>query len=350
MEQECLSTKVKSVRVPSYSEARAKVLRLYREPVSLGRSVRRKGVVKVLAKVDRIYSYVDKEVFGCVDRIMRPEELNEFYAEILALAGIRDYKDLFFRLKGLRKAFRRMWKTYRLRIKESITPKEANDKGREFVGRVISFLRRVRKDLDRLRVALEELRRVPCIDFTQPKIVVAGMPQVGKSTLIRRVSTAKPEVSPFPFTTKEVILGHSKIDHLTLQFIDTPGILDRPLKELNRIERKAVTAIRFLADVLLFLIDPRESSYYSLNDQLGLLRNVQGLFPGELILVLINKADETPKERLRQVMEEVRNVFDGEVYVVSALTGMNIDKVIERVASHIKGKYLYILEKNRSEA
>jgi len=39
-------------------------------------------------------------------------------------------------------------------------------------------------------------------------VVVAGYPNVGKSSFIRLVSTAEPEIAAYPFTTKGVIVGH----------------------------------------------------------------------------------------------------------------------------------------------
>lgn len=340
MEKECISAKIKGVRVPTYSEVRARVLKVFREPVPLAKGVKKKGMVKYLVRIDRIYQYVDREVFGVVDKLMDPGEINEFYAEILRLAGIPDYKDLIGKFRGLRKVLRKLWKAYRLKIKSSLDVKEANDKAREFVGRVISLMRRVRKDLDVLRIAVKELKKLPCFDFQQPRIVVSGMPQVGKSTFVRRVSSAEPEISPFPFTTKDVILGHAKIGFLTLQFIDTPGILDRPLSELNRIERKAVTAIRFLGDILLYLIDPRPGSYYSLDEQLDLLNSVKRIFRGKKIIVLINKIDGVNEERLNEVLTRLKDVFDGETYLVSALKGSGIDKVLDRIYEIVMDEYL----------
>ena len=47
-----------------------------------------------------------------------------------------------------------------------------------------------------------------------------------------------------------------------MQFIDTPGILDRPALERNKIERQALTAIINLADVVLCILDASEHCGY----------------------------------------------------------------------------------------
>ncbi len=339
-EEVCISEEVKGASPVPYSDVRRRVLEIFRKPVPLAKGVKKKGMVKHLIKVDRVYGYIDSAVFAKVEKLPKPEELNAFYAEILKLAGITDYADILRKFRGYRRVLRKLWKEYRLKIKSTVSAREANDVAREFVGRTLSLVKRIRKDIDLLRAAIAELRKLPCFNFNEPIIVVAGMPQVGKSTFVRRVSTAEPEVSPFPFTTKDVILGHVFLDHVRVQIIDTPGILDRPLDELNEIERKAVSAVRFLGDVLLFLIDPRSSSYYSLEEQLGLLRMVRSIFRGKGMIVAVNKIDEVNDSRLEYVVKKIRKVFDGEIYLISALQGTGVDAVLRRLLELAASKYL----------
>ena len=96
------------------------------------------------------------------------------------------------------------------------------------------------------------LRKLPHVgdEFT---VVVAGYPNVGKSSFIQLVSTATPEVASYPFTTKGVIVGHREVGRDRVQFIDTPGILDRPTIDRNAIELQALTAIVNLADIVLYI-------------------------------------------------------------------------------------------------
>ncbi len=335
MEEECIPKRLKGLRIPTYQEVRRDVLRSFRESTPLPKGVRKKGMVKHLLKVDRIYALIEKEVFNQVRKLPPPSEINEFYAEMLRLAGISDYLNTLGKVSGHGKVLRKLWLEYRLRIKGTLNPKEANKEAMEFVGRALSIIRRLSKEINSLSLAVKEIRKLPCISFSNPKVVVAGMPQVGKSTLVAKVSTAKPEVSPFPFTTKEIIVGHARINYLTIQFIDTPGMLDRPFSELNNIERKALTAIRFLADVLLYLIDPRPESYYSLNNQLSLLESIKSFFQKKRLYVLINKVDDVDPDRLAQVKEALSKVYDGPVLKVSALKGVGINDVLNAVKKAI---------------
>ncbi|HWG89458.1 MAG TPA: GTPase [Candidatus Thermoplasmatota archaeon] len=160
-------------------------------------------------------------------------------------------------------------------------------------GRISSIVHQVDKDLKHLNAVREELKRLPTINPDVPTIVVAGYPNVGKSSLIRKVSSAEPEVAHYPFTTKGIVIGHFKHGRaqITHQIIDTPGLLDRAFEERNQIELQAILALKHLGDVILFLIDPSEHCGYTLEAQEKLLASAQASFPETPFIVVENKAD-----------------------------------------------------------
>lgn len=162
---------------------------------------------------------------------------------------------------------------------------------KEAIGRLSSVVRQVAADLDALVEARIALRKVPSLDPELPTIVVAGYPNVGKSALVRAVSTGKPKVAAYPFTTRGVTVGHFDRGYQRFQILDTPGLLDRPMEKRNKMERQAIAALRFLATVILFLLDPSETCGFPLDAQLHLLRSVEEAFPEVPIVVLENKSD-----------------------------------------------------------
>ena len=167
-------------------------------------------------------------------------------------------------------------------------------KQKEIYGRVSSIVKQVNKNLVFLSHAQKILRAFPDIEDI-PTVVIAGYPNVGKSSLIRRLSAAKPEVAQYPFTTKQIFVGHmEKIVHYEkrrYQIIDTPGLLDRPLAERNTIEKQAIAALRHLADVIVFIVDPSGSSGYLLDDQTPMLQDIKKLFNDVPFLIVENKVD-----------------------------------------------------------
>ncbi len=327
----CLRDLIKGIRIPKFEEIRRKVLSIYNEPVPLQKGVKRRALVKYLIRIRKIRDYLNITVFSQLDNLPKVEDMHEFYLELMRIGGVEDYKDVLSKLRSKKYVIEKLTREYLEHVRMSFDAAEAKKLTREYIGRVLSVFRRCRKQLDSLSYALNELKRMPCIDMQLPKIVVAGMPQVGKSTFVKAVSTADPEVSPFPFTTKEIIVGHRLVNYEYIQIIDTPGILDRPFSQLNNIERKALSALKHLADVVIFLIDPYEGSYYSLDSQINLLKSVtEYLINPEKAIVAINKIDLVKKERMKYVESKISEVFNGDVVVMSALRKVNVDEVINK--------------------
>lgn len=164
-------------------------------------------------------------------------------------------------------------------------------KRRQAVARIASIVHQVEDDLVYLNEARNILRKLPHVNDDDFTVVVAGFPNVGKSSFIRLVSTAEPEIAAYPFTTKGIIVGHREIGKRDrVQFIDTPGVLERPADERNPIERQAVSAIINTADVVLFILDASEHCGYSLEDQTRLLEELCRLVDVPVVTV-VNKAD-----------------------------------------------------------
>jgi len=170
-------------------------------------------------------------------------------------------------------------------------PGEIPRRKRAAFGRITSLVNQIGPELETLASAAATLRLIPAIDVTLPTIVVAGAPNVGKSALVRRLSSGKPLVAPYAFTTKELSVGHFDEDPIRYQVLDTPGLLDRPPEARNEIERKAAAALRHVAHVIVFLLDPTETCGTTLEDQESLLRRIREEFADVPLLVIENKGD-----------------------------------------------------------
>ncbi len=157
------------------------------------------------------------------------------------------------------------------------------------VARLSSVVHQVDDDLRFLNEVRNVLRKLPHVadEFT---VVVVGYPNVGKSSFIRLVSSATPEVASYPFTTKGIIVGHRFAGPDRMQFIDTPGLLDRPAEDRNQIERQALTAMINLADVILCILDASEHCGYPIEEQVRLLHEIEGMVSVPVVVV-VNKSD-----------------------------------------------------------
>jgi nucleolar GTP-binding protein len=187
------------------------------------------------------------------------------------------------------------------------------------VARLSSVVHQIDDDLRFLNDVRNVLRKLPHIDdeFT---VVVAGYPNVGKSSFIRLVSSATPEVATYPFTTKGIIVGHRFAGPDRMQFIDTPGLLDRPPEDRNQIERQALTAMINLADVILCILDASEHCGYPIEEQVRLLHEIEGMVSVPVVVV-VNKSDIV--------------YFDGYLNM-STETGEGIGEVLDTLLSYRK--------------
>jgi len=145
--------------------------------------------------------------------------------------------------------------------------------------KMTNVVRQISKNLDFLISARSIFRNLPNVDTESPVAVFAGAPNVGKSSLIGSVSTGKPEVKSYPFTTKAVSLGHITKKYTILQVMDTPGLLDRSDLERNDMEKQGIAAFDYLEPIIVFLTDLTGTSGYSVEMQTNLRDELKLRYP-----------------------------------------------------------------------
>jgi nucleolar GTP-binding protein len=192
---------------------------------------------------------------------------------------------------------------------------------RSAFGRMSSVIKSIEKDLIFLNDARDKLRKLPSINPEMPTILIAGYPNVGKSSFLVMVSGAHPAIASYPFTTKGIIVGHFTRGDRKYQVIDTPGLLDRPLSDRNHIERQSIAVLRHLQGVVLYIVDPSEHSGYLLEDQLKLVEDIRSWI--ELpVLVVANKVDIVNYQS---------------AMTMSTLTGEGVTKVLDKLVEILNG-------------
>jgi nucleolar GTP-binding protein len=178
--------------------------------------------------------------------------------------------------------------------------------------------------------AREELRKLPDIRPDEPTIVVAGYPNVGKSTFVNSVTRASNETATYPFTTTAVHVGHLERDHIRYQIVDTPGLLDRPPAERNDVESQAVSALEHAADAVLVLVDASGDCGYPIDVQLELRDDIADRF-GAPVLTVCNKADRSRDVEADYYMsvadgENVEGVLDAAIEAVGYEPGLPFEE------------------------
>ena len=195
---------------------------------------------------------------------------------------------------------------------------QINKMRRAFSGRISSIMKQIRSNLAYLEQSRRIMKGYPSLKTKVNTIVIAGAPNVGKSTLLAILTGSKPQTATYPFTTKQLNLGY---DAKGNQYVDTPGLLDRPLEKRNQIERQAVLALKHLAKVIVFVIDPTEACGYTVPEQQNLLTEIKKSFT-QPVIVVSNKADTGAK--FKHAIE------------ISAKEGTGIEKLKKEIASILK--------------
>ena len=169
---------------------------------------------------------------------------------------------------------------------------------------------------------------------------IVGRPNVGKSTLLNYYLREKVAiVSPRPQTTRHRILGVLTRDDAQVAFLDSPG-LHEPEHTLGRYMMEVAKAVIEEADVLIAMIDGRVGLMKEDERMLGRLRQVLRI-PGaggakRTALLAINKVDITKKPLLLPLLEAcAKTKLFAECIPVSALTGEQMDVLLERVIAHL---------------
>ncbi|MFL2944512.1 MAG: NOG1 family protein [Candidatus Poseidoniales archaeon] len=164
--------------------------------------------------------------------------------------------------------------------------------------KMTNVIRQISKHLDFLISARSIFRNLPNVDTEQPLAVFAGAPNVGKSSLIGAISTGKPEVKSYPFTTKGVSLGHIKAKYDIIQVMDTPGLLDRPDIDRNDMEKQGIAALNHLEPVIVFLTDLSGTSGYSTDTQKALHTELKNRYSDYNWVDVYSKSDLEPESAL----------------------------------------------------
>ena len=163
-------------------------------------------------------------------------------------------------------------------------------------------------------------------------IGIVGLPNTGKSTLISKLTDAKPQIGDYPFTTLIPTLGVMTNNDKTFVVADIPGIIEGASKGkglglmfLKHIER---------TKMLLLLLD---LSSTNLEDDYSTILNELGSFNEEIVnkdrVLALNKTDLVSDYRARKWKKHFMDIGE-RVVSISALTGRGIEALKD--ALHLK--------------
>ena len=171
-----------------------------------------------------------------------------------------------------------------------------------------------------------------------------GMPNAGKSTLIRAVSAARPKVADYPFTTLHPNLGVVSVGpYRSFVMADIPGLIDGAAEG-------AGLGIRFLKHLqrtrlLLHIVDlappdPDEDVAATASAIVGELERFSKDLASRPRWLVFNKIDLLPKEEIDRRVGQVTEALDwaGPVFEISALANRGTEGLCAKVMAHLESQ------------
>jgi GTP-binding protein len=171
-----------------------------------------------------------------------------------------------------------------------------------------------------------------------------GLPNAGKSTLIRAVSAARPKVAGYPFTTLHPNLGVVSVgEHRSFVMADIPGLIEGAAEG-------AGLGLRFLRHLqrtrlLLHLVDisPPDPDADPVRDARAIVQELKKFDPNLAAMprwLVLNKRDlmldDEAEERARSIVRRLR--FRGPHFLVSGATGRGTQELCAAVMNFLEGR------------
>lgn len=266
------------------------------------------------------------------------DEIHPFYEDLMNVLYNRDhYKLALGQLNHCRHYIDGIAKDYTRLLKYGDSLYRCKQLKRAALGRMCTMMKKQAPNLAYLEQVRQHLSRLPSIDPNTRTLLLCGYPNVGKSSFINKITRADVDVQPYAFTTKSLFIGHTDYQYTRWQVIDTPGILDHPLEDRNTIEMQSITALAHLRASILFVIDLSEQCGYSLEQQIALLKSIKPLFSNKPLILVANKIDVMPYEKLpdhnRKLLDDFINEYKVLMIQTSTLTEDGIIDVKEKACS-----------------
>ena len=159
---------------------------------------------------------------------------------------------------------------------------------------------------------------------------LVGFPNAGKSSLLRKISAAKPKVADYPFTTLEPKLGVVRANDDEVVVADIPGLLSGAHKGnglgfqfLKHIERcKSIIHLIDVTNEDIF------SEYKIICEELD--KYDQSIKKKKKIIAL-NKCDLIADSEMKKIKKDFENKLKENVYTISAISGYGIEKMTKQI-------------------
>lgn len=190
--------------------------------------------------------------------------------------------------------------------------------------------------------SLGEVRELALELTVLADVGLLGLPNAGKSSFIRQVSSAKPKVADYPFTTLHPNLGVVRVESDSFVIADIPGVIEGASEGLG-------LGLEFLkhlsrTKILLHIVDvlPADESnpvenYKTIENE---LKKYSDKLADKPKILALNKLDLIPEDEQKTFVEMLTKKmnYQGELFTISAINGMGCKNLIYQLNNKINEK------------
>lgn len=199
-----------------------------------------------------------------------------------------------------------------------------------------SRMARIRRELERLR-SLRRARRASRERRGFIHAAIVGYASAGKTTLFNRLTGEEKPVGQEYFTTLHPKHKRVKVKGVDIVFVDTVGFIRDIPPEIIEAFYSTLEEITY-SDIIIFVVDagdPLETIREKVESGYDILARIGA--HGKPILIALNKIDAAGPERLEDVRRLLERIApDSPIVEISALTGMGVDKLLEKIVETVR--------------
>jgi len=213
-----------------------------------------KGIYTTFKLISKFQIQITNKYNHITEGLPDIEKMNEYYMlmakNIVSINDLEKYKNHY---KKTIEIINKLSERYKKQIIKEKKKENIKKLKKEYFGRVFSAIKKLDSTNEELLKIKKEFNKIPKPNKEQHTLVLVGLPNSGKTTVLTKITSANPEINTYMFTTKSLNFGYYKIREEIIQVVDTPGLIHTEFENMNLIEKKAVVAIKALADVLVFV-------------------------------------------------------------------------------------------------
>lgn len=168
-----------------------------------------------------------------------------------------------------------------------------------------------------------------------------GMPNAGKSSLISRLSSARPKIADYPFTTVHPNLGVVQVDELrSFVMADIPGLIEGAAQGVGLGNRflKHLSRTGLILHVIDIATDQAEDIAITAQTIINELREWDESLYNKPRWLVLNKIDSLTEDevvhRKQLILENME--WEGPIFLISAVSGAGLDELKYAVMEHLQ--------------